>query len=288
MRALVLASVLLVGAPALAGPWVPGRWHFWAQLRESVLIADQRYDAAGGLAPIQGQYQAPDGTTALSRARYRWLLTDLYAELGLASRLSVLLDFYALSAIWQPFDDAPAYSKSAVGVSDLFLGAKLLLFDEEITASILAAVTVPTGALTATLPLGPGDVRGDFVLQVGKIFERPSIFVTADFGARLRGMSYSHELIYAAQVGWTWHAHRRALHALTVSLKLEGRYALGAAVEDGLGVLNPQSGQYTKLGPEVGFSVGRGFTLSAGGHYFVAGRSMPAFGEVALALTYAR
>jgi hypothetical protein len=283
MKARWLLALLLLSSTARAAPWMPGRWHFWLQLRESVLVADQRWDATGHLQPILAVVD-PSGTKATSG--YRWALTDLYGELGFGTRLSLVVDFAALSAIVQPVTGEDA--RSAVGVSDLYLAGKLLLFDDELTATLLAGVTVPTGALTTAVPLGPGDVRGDLILEVGKIFERPAIFLSADVGFRLRGMDYSHQLVYAAQAGWTWRAARRGLRALTLVVKLEGRYALATPVEDGLGLLTPQSERFTKLGGEVVAALGRGVALTVGGHYFVAGQTMPAFGEAALAISYAR
>jgi hypothetical protein len=282
MRSALVGLALLVALPAQAAPWVPGRWHFWTQLRESALIADQRYDAGGQLRPIVAAL--PGGATV--KSSYRWALTDLYAELGLGARLSLLVDFAALSAIVQPVGGEP--DRRAVGVSDLYLGGKVLLFDDEVTASLQAAVAVPTGALTAAVPLGSGDVRGDLILLVGKIFDRPAIFVSAEVGLRLRGMDYSHQLLYAAQVGWTWRAGRRGLRALTVAARLEGRYALATPVEDGLGILTPRSERFTKLGADLVFLLGRGVALGVGGHGFVAAQSMPAFGEAAVSVSYAR
>lgn len=299
MRArLVTLALLLQAAPAAAGPWLPGRYHFYLQLRESALAADQRYDSTGALQPIA---IALDASGATARSGYRELLSDLYGEVGLASRVSVLVDFRALAAIWQPIPGAA--SRSAIGASDLTLAGKLLLFDDELSAAVQVGVTVPTGSATAAVPLGAGDVRTDFTILVGKLFEHPDVFVSVEAGARLRGaaevadghapgrtvsVQYSHEVRAAAQAGYSWRPDRRGLRALVFAVKLEGAYALSSPVEDGLGLLVSPAASYLKLGPEITWRPRPGLDVTVGGHYFVAGRALPAFGEAALALGYSR
>jgi len=295
MRAVVV--LLLVGGAAQAGPWMPGRGHFYLQLRESALAADRRYDAAGKLEPIQ--LVLDDGTTVATS--YRQSLTDLYGEVGLAARLSVLADFQILSAVVQPLAGRPA--RSAVGLSDLFVGMKLLLFDDEVTAALRAGAFAPIGSPTAAVPLGPGDVRGELSILVGKLFERAGVFVAAELGARLRSsatvgdpqhpgltveQAYAHQLVWAAELGWSWRAMRRGADALIIAVKLEGAHSLAKPVEDSLGLLDAPVISYVKLGPELSWAIARGVQLTFGGHYFVDGRALPALGEAVLALGYAR
>jgi hypothetical protein len=101
-------------------------------------------------------------------------------------------------------------------------------------------------------------------------------------------VQYSHEVRAAAQAGYTWRPDRPFLRALVFAIKLEGAYALQTPVEDGLGILVAQAASYLKLGPEITWRPRRGLDVTVGGHYFVAGRSLPAFGEAALAIGYGR
>jgi hypothetical protein len=278
-----------MGTAAWAGPWAPGRWHFFLQLRESFEFAEQRFDADGNRAPLR--LAGPLGPVD---SAYHEALSDLYVEVGMASRLSLFADFRFLSAIWQP---AGNLSRSRVGVSDLFLGAKLILFDDEITAAIVCGLWAPIGSSTGAPPLGPGDLRGDFLLAIGKLFEHPSLFVSAELGVRVRGSAkvtdptgasitqqYSHQLLYAATGGYSWYANRRALEKLVIAVKLEGAYAVDAPVDDGYGMLEPKAGSYLKLGPELTWGIARGVQLSLAGSTFVVGRALPEMSEVALAL----
>lgn len=297
MKALLVVLVLLAAPRAFAGPWTPGRWHFYLQLRESALFADDRFDARGRRVAIE---IVPSAGASPIDSSYRQALSDLFVEVGMAARLSLLADFRFLSAIWQP---AGAATRQVVGVSDLFLGAKLVLFDDELTASLLCGVVAPIGSTNQAIPLGTGDLRGDFMLQIGKLFEHPSLFISAELGVRVRGSAevadplrpgafvenqYSHELRYAADLGYSWQAHRRALEALIISIKLEGSYAFDAPIEDGLGLLDARAGSYVKLGPELIWAMPRGVRLSLGGNTFIAGKSLPAMTEIALGLGYAR
>src|SRR5688572_26671864 len=300
-RRLVLAllALLAVGGSrrAWAGPWIPGRWHFYLQLRQSVMIADRRYDAGGDLRAIA--VALADGSTA--PARYRQALSSLYFELGLGARLALFLDWLALDYVVQVASSRP--DRSAFGVSDLRLGAKLLLFDDELTATLQAAVVAPTGSPTTAVPLGPGDVRAEFTLLVGKIFDRPRLHLAAELGVRVRSSAtiadpsrpgalivrqYSHELVYRLTVGYTRLFARRGVSSLVFAARVEGGYAFLRPTEDGLGILVPEAASYTKLGPEITWAPYPSWQVSLGGHYFVAGRAIPAMGELALGLAYLR
>ena len=281
-----------------AGPWVPGRWHFYLQLRQSVMIADRRYDADGHLQGIQ--VVVDDARTRVASG-YRQALTSLYFELGLGTRLSVAVDLMLLDFVAQPL--AGRAARTALGVSDLRFLGKLLLFDDELTAAILLGLVAPTGSATSAVPLGPGDVRADLSVLIGKLFERPRIHVAAELGVAFRSSAtiadpaqpgartsrqYSHALRYGVTLGHTWAIGRRGADAFAISAKLEGAYAFARPVEDGLGLLVAEAASYTKLGPELVWSPTRHWQLSLGGSYFVAGRTIPAMGELALGLAFLR
>ena len=287
----------LTTTPAIAGPWTPGRLHFYGQVRQSVLLADRRYDAAGDLRPI---LLAVDAAGATAETSYRQTLTDVYFELGLASRLSVLADFRAFTYVAQPAAGHP--TRSALGISDLWLATKLLLFDDELTASLLVGASVPLGDAAAAVPLGQGDVSGDIQVLVGKLLPR-RVYVAAEAGVRLRSharvtdprtpgatieQQYSHELRFAAVAGTSFPLARRFADAIGVAAKLEGAYALTAPVEDSYGVLTPAAGTYLKLGAEFIWTPVRGVAITLGGHGFALGRALPAFGEIALAIGWSR
>src|SRR6185369_7131511 len=89
-----------------------------------------------------------------------------------------------VNAVVQPIRGAP--DRDAVGIGDLKLGGKLLLFDDEVTAALLVALTAPTGSSTGAIPLGQGDLRTDFMLLLGKAFLRPDLYLSAEVGFQLR------------------------------------------------------------------------------------------------------
>lgn len=300
VASLLVVACALVALPrrAEAGPWMPGRYHFYLQLRESFAFADDRYDARGDRQPIR---LALDASGATAPSGYREWLSDLFAEVGLAARLSLLVDFRFFAAQSQPVSGRP--DPSSVGPSDLWLAAKLLLFDDELTSAFEFALTVPTGDATTSVPLGQGDVRADLLLLLGKLFEKPDLFFSVEAGLRLRGsatvadphapgqttvVQYSHELRMAAQGGYRLAPVRRGLDSILFAVKLEGAYAFQAPVEDNLGILVSETASYFKLGPEITWSPTSYLHVVVGGHYFVAGRSTPAFAEIAAALAVSR
>jgi hypothetical protein len=291
---LVTAVLTLVGArTAYAGPWLPGAWHFVVYLRESVQLANDRYDVGGALKPVM----AVDGQGATVRSFFGDATTALGTEVGVASRLSLTADFWALRGTWERLGDAG--SRSSVGVSDLSLGAKLLIFDDEITAALQVAVTFPIGDSTAAVPLGLGDTRTDMVLLVGRMFERVPLFLFGELGACIRSaakvtdplmpgttktVDYASQVVYGATLGYTAQGKRRGFRSVAVMVRVEGRYSLRTATDEGVGTFTPVTPTMLKLGPQLSFAPTKTFELFAGGSYFVLGRAVPAWADAVLGL----
>jgi hypothetical protein len=286
-----LAVIVVATARAQAGPWLPAVGHGYLQLREGFSWADERYDAQSRVRPVLSV--GPDGTTAPSG--WRTLETDLYFEAAVLPRLALAVDWVALRTLWQPQLDREA--STASGVSDMTLSAKLLVFDDVLTLSILTAVTIPIGAATATLPLAPGDFRTELGIMVGKLFEPVPAFVAGNVGLVLRGaaevtdlahpgarveLAYQPEVRYLLEGGYALRSERPWLRRIYLIARLEGRYAGGLPVEDSLGILTPTSGAFLRAGGEVAWLARRWLECTVSASTFVVGRSVPALAEVAL------
>lgn len=283
LLALAAAAAALHSSPARAGPWLPGAWHFYLELRESFQLADRRFDASGSLAPVR----AVDASGMLVPSSFRDAQTSLYGELGVATRLAALVELVGVRAVWQPLPDGS--SRGAVGASALTLGAKLLLFDDQVTAALIGRVIVPLGATDGPVPLDAGDLRADLVLSVGKLFEERPFFVAGELGVRLNSsadvtdpvlnklvtIDYAPEILFAAQAGYTFLVRRRGLERAVVMVQLEGRYGTAAPVEDGRGSLTPPSARFIKVGPMLAWAPLRHFEIHLGASVFAWGRGLP-------------
>ncbi len=286
---------MLSSGPALAGPWLPGTGHGYLQLRQGWSYTRDRFDADGNRVRVMAV--APDGSVVPSA----WQLaeTNFYVEAGVLSRLAFTLDWNALRGLWQPLPGQAAIH--ALGVSDLTLGAKLLVFDDVLALAIVAAVTAPTGSSTARLPLGQGDTRTELGISIGKTFEPVPLFVDASLSFVLRTsaqvtdprdpsrtllVSYSPEVRYVLRGGYALRRRRRGLERLVFSLRLDGRQSTGAPTEDGLGLLTPAASALLRLGGEIAWVPQRHLELSLSGGGFVYGRALPAVNELALGLAF--
>lgn len=291
----LLLSLALSSKVAWAGPWLPGAGHGYVQLRQGWSYTQDRFDADGNRGRVMAV--APDGSVVPSA--WQLVETNLYAEAGVLSRLAFTLDWNALRGLWQPLPGQAALH--ALGVSDLTLGAKLLVFDDVLTLAIVAAVTAPTGSSTARLPLGQGDTRTELAISVGKTFEPQPIFVDASIGFVLRTsaqvtdprdparadlVSYSPEVRYLLRGGYSLRRYRRGLERLVFSLRLDGRQSTGAPAEDGLGLLTPATSAFLRLGGEIDWMPQRRVELSLSGGGFVYGRALPAVNELALGIAF--
>jgi hypothetical protein len=300
MRRIIIIVVVLswlTDGRAQAGPWIPRAWHFLVYLRQSVELAGDRYDVEGQRSP--GSAITDQGT--LVRSFMGESTTAIGGEVGVASRLALTLDFLAFRAAWQRMGEAG--NRSSLGVSDLALGAKLLLFDDEVTATLQVNVTFPTGSATSSVPLGPGDTRADFLVLVGKVFERVPLFASAEAGVSLRSaaqvtdplvpgttktIEYSSQIIYGATVGYTFVTKGRRPDRITFMARAEGRYSLGRATDDGVDSFTPVSPTLLKLGPTIAWMPIPSLEIDLGGAYFVLGRTVPAFGEAVLGIVFRR
>jgi hypothetical protein len=274
---------------ASAGPWLAGAGHGYVQLREGFSFADSRFDAGGSTAAVKAV--TADGSLVVSA--WRLLETSLFAELGLLSRLSLMLDWTVVRSAWQPQPGAAPIT--ATGLSDLALALKVLLFDDVVTLSLVGGVTAPVGDATARLPLGQGDTRTELAVCVGKLFRPTGFFVDAQLGFVLRGgarvrdarmptqidaVDYRPEARFLAEGGFNWLLRRRGVERLVFSLRLDGRYATGVASEDGLGILTPASSSFLRVGGGVSWLIVRHFEVGLSVASVVTGHAIPALTDL--------
>jgi hypothetical protein len=65
-------------------------------------------------------------------------------------------------------------------------------------------------------------------------------------------------------------------------VRVEGRYSLRTATDEGVGTFTPVTPTMLKLGPQLSFAPTKMFELFAGGSYFVLGRAVPAWADAVL------
>jgi hypothetical protein len=250
----------------------------------------------------------------------------LYGEVGLAVRLAFVAELRLLGVVatTRPGERA----REAIGVGDLDVGVRLQLLDEEVACAVEARLGIPTGNADAAQPLGTGDLRGEFVLSIGRVWERVPVFLVAELGARIRSsgtqraqaagrdasmvdpleptaaaarvtIDYASELVYRLELGYLWRVRGHERLRITPRLSLDGRHGLSAPTPLPIDPVAPASLRLLRLGAALGFSVAllsrerASFStgevhVGLGGGAFVWGEGLPAAGEVSLWLGLSR
>jgi hypothetical protein len=308
---------MLVPAAATAGPWLPAPGKLYLELRESFDTTSQGFDSDGNRHRLRTL--SDDGLPVATRLYDAH--TKIYGEIGLATRLAIVVELDALSVVAMP--RAGHSARRAVGLGDLAAGFRLQLLDEEVACAIDARLGIPTGSADDPQPLGTGDLRGEFVLSVGRVFERVPIVVAVELGARLRSsgtqraqaagrtatlvdpldpsslakvrIDYSSELVYGLWIGWLGRIGERV--RITPRVTVDGRHGFSAPEALPIDPVAPASMRLLRLGAQIAVAVAlRGrrpqpaasVHVGLGGGAFVWGQGLPAAGELSLALGFSR
>src|SRR5262249_43207229 len=133
-------AIVLAPARAIAGPWLPAPGKLYLELRESFDTTEQGFDSEGHRRRLQTL--SDDGLPVATRLYDAH--TKLYGEIGLATRLALIVELDALGVVVTP--RAGHSARGAVGLGDLAAGFRLQLLDEEVACAIDARLGIPTGS----------------------------------------------------------------------------------------------------------------------------------------------
>ena len=302
---------------AQAGAWVPEPGQFYLELRGIFVTATQGFAPSGARRRLEARSLVMNG---LAGGAVNARLTDgaaqLYGEVGLATRLALIADFSLAHAV--TVEREGTRDLSSAGIGDADVGLRLVLLDEEVSCAVEARLGIPTGRSDGEVPLGSGDLRGEFTLHLGRVWEHVPFFVQVALGAELRGsgtqrvespgltssvhathVDYASGLVYAAEVGYVARVGERL--RLSPALRVDGLYgSRRPSTEEPASLyvdpVTPASLRYVRLSVQLSaeFSTaqrtrGRGAVIvSLGGGAFVWGQGLPAAGQLTLALGYKR
>jgi hypothetical protein len=189
--ALVLAIVCVqaIGLhEAHAGAWNRAQWGYYLQLGTSFTtsIDGQRFTGTGDKTDI---LVSRSGTSTIDTqaSNFQQLLTDLYFEVGLLPRFTLIGDLTFVSAR-QRNPGAPAEYKNH-GIGDLMFGGRIQILQKPVAFAFEGRLYVPTGDTIGLIPLGSGDYRGDMRLALGKSWSdiKVPVYGMIEVGTMLRG-----------------------------------------------------------------------------------------------------
>jgi hypothetical protein len=121
----------------------------------------------------------------LSTSNYQQWLSDLYFELGLFDRVTLLGDIPFVSAREQNAGGNIEYSANSLG--DSWFGARIGVLRDPLAVAFETRLMVPTGNPRAVVPTGTGDFRGELRLIASKALQVLPIYFDWEFGFTLRG-----------------------------------------------------------------------------------------------------
>jgi hypothetical protein len=289
-----LWALWLWPAAAVAGPWAIGQGRFFIDGRFTASTASEFADENGNRRPMRVVSNTADlgsnsGSVQTSKSSLTDLSGQLYVEYGALSRLTLTmaLQFVRGISFSNPGGDV---SYRALHIGDMELGGRITLFDDELTVALNLSAVIPTGATGTNIPIGQGDVRTEFRVLVGKIFERWRFYVSGELGIRFRGsatvrdlnypgyqkpIDYSDEITYGLEGGYFWKTRRPGLQQILLGFKLNGRYSTAASVPDPYPNLVPPASAFMKLGPEIALFFTEKLLLHVGVRTIPLARSLP-------------
>jgi hypothetical protein len=271
MRAIRWSLVCLLSvwplSSALAGPWTLPRNHFYLQVGTSFSVDSGRFDPDGKLIPLQVQKTKTDVFT-LNDSNLQQLLSDFYFEYGLIDSLTIFGDLPFLNSMRQ-LNKGGNIQYSATNVGDLMLGGRIGILLDPLVFALEARLTFPTGDVSALIPTGQGDFRGELRLVAGKAFRRIPLDISGELGFTERGntkfhskltdadeiINFSPELYLRIDLALNLAIQRVGLHRLLLDVAADYRTSTqGATVGTGTFSLIPP--------------VSRLATVSVGGMWF--------------------
>ncbi|MDD9935075.1 MAG: hypothetical protein OXT09_15795 [Myxococcales bacterium] len=174
----VVALILGLASPALAGPWTRDPGRFYAKLSEGLYLANSFVDASGTL---------QEGVS------YTGLTTALYGELGLIERFHVQLYVPYVLAISTDSDDA---SFTRGGMGDGILGVQYGLPIEAMPVAVRATLKMPLYARDSSLSerafpvAGDGQIDSTLWLSAGTSLDAIAGWTYLEVGYQLRTEEY--------------------------------------------------------------------------------------------------
>lgn len=282
---LALLVALCAPAVASAGPWTRDAGHFYLSTSYLRIAATRLYGPDFSIVPIRP---------------YEQNLVSFYGEVGVVSRwLTLAVDGVAYrhnELIGQGYTQ---------GVGDWRIGAWSGLVTRPFRLAVATTVGFPLGdahpsagvgasvaqqQLAASLPTGDGEYNVEWRVSAGYSFgRRPryplSHYVVAEVGYWLRTGGLADSFVYHAEIGTQ--LPYRFVERFTLILRLNGvesfaSNAQAAATESGLG----NGVTYVSPGAELYGRVWRGLGASIAYDTALRARSVPAAGQLKVAISY--
>jgi len=261
---------ILVSIPhrALAGAWTEPPGGYYLKLEAAGLSTDQVFDAAGNLV---------DYISALSPGTYQERQLRLYAEYGLATRLTLVgatayqrLEVREEGAVWNTW-----------GLSDIRIGARYGLTTGNVVSALAIDLKIPSGYDAADFPaLGSGDPDLGLTFLAGHSFGR--IYVNGEAGYNLRSGPLENEWLWSAEAGWTattWAGLRTSLRSRSAA----GADATGNSLDP-----TQVNGRSLKWAGTLILSASSRFDIEASATSTLSGRKTLAGTEASLGMVWHR
>jgi hypothetical protein len=265
-RALHITMIILVAAAnAYAGGWTQKKGEGFYKLGFQVIRATHFYEPSGNRVRITplGDYT-----------------TSLYGEYGIEDWLTLVgyIPFYHYvtldKVVGRPSGTVYFEGDRASGFADPDVGVRFALIRKSPTvlaASLRLGLPIGNSRQPNGLLSGDGEFNQAFSLEAGHSFYPLPMYATASAGFNNRTRGYSDELLYAAQIGYTF----QSLFSLAASLRGVTSLKNGNdAVTGGTNGIFTNNQTYLEYGGEAGYRLTQSFGILAGVYSAVGGRNV--------------
>ena len=266
VRKILIFSFLLIGfhGSTFAGGWPQPKGSFYLKLSEWWIVSDQHFNDQGN---IQDNF-----------LDFGYYSTSLYAEYGLTSRLTGIINFpFIIYAYSIPPSTIGKQSLWASGDIDIAL-KWALTYQKPVAISMTLFTGIPTGKDRnngiSGLQTGDGEWNQGFLFDAGLGYTigKSSAWTNVHGGYNRRSESFADELIYGIESGINFSNNK-----ITVLARIAGISALGES-ENALNI-NPQSlfsnfREYLSFSPEVTYHINESWGITAGMGTAFSGRNI--------------
>jgi hypothetical protein len=256
---------LLISTVTYAGGWTKKKGEGFYKLGFQYIRAKYFYEPSGNRVPITplGDYT-----------------TSLYIEYGIEDWLTAVgyIPFYKYNTLDRVVGRSSGTEyfggDKASGFADPDVGLRVALIRNTPTVLALGvSVGIPVGNSKQPNGLlsGDGEFNQAVSLQAGHSFYPLPMYVTADIGFNNRTRGYSDELLYAAQIGYTF----EMLFNLAASFRGVKSLKNGDdAVTGGTNGIFTNNQTYLEYGGEAGYRLTQSLGISAGVYSVAGGRNV--------------
>jgi hypothetical protein len=198
----------LQNSHAIGGAWAQEKNGYYFKIAGNYLYTNQEFNYLGEKVDILEDFVVYENTS------FQDFSVHFYFEYGLTHWFTVISDFSYKNLTTKRTETGVAYfdsrdiSINTSGFGDLWFSGRLPFFQSPLAVSLQAGVKIPLGYSKEPendgATLGTGEIDGDIALNLGRSFWPKPFYFTGGVGYRFRGGPNHDEVLFRAELGYTF------------------------------------------------------------------------------------